>query len=199
MHSDTHFPPIEWNHPTSATSLHHSWWKVHVNVNRSRLTMYKRLLFSRDSWYPQLPQRLCVTFMFIAFSTELSIYANYHLKPKWKSYQSISAFNFLNHCSVLCPSALSYGDGKSLAMGFIIGRCQELLESHKVTSCTMFLLPAVLPVCYVGVGLIRLHEKKTLVFFVSWRKIVFSKCPGSGWGWSGELAAVFLSAWSKDV
>ena len=36
------------------------------------------------------------------------------------------------------------------------------------TSCAVFMLSSVLPRGYVGIGLRRLHEKKTVIFFVSW-------------------------------
>ena len=45
--------------------------------------------FSREWWFPPLPQKQCVAFVLITFNIELSLYANYHLKPKWKSCQLI--------------------------------------------------------------------------------------------------------------
>ena len=74
-----------------------------------------------------MPQRQCVTFMLIAFSTELSLYANYHLKPNIRPVIVEIIVRFSAHglyhrgMAILWPWALPLGDGKSLAMGFIIG------------------------------------------------------------------------------
>ena len=77
--------------------------EIYANLNRSSLTIYKRplvkfwqsfvvnhnfcpvLISPFQCWFPQLAQRQCVAFMLIAFSIKLTLYANYHFKPTWKS------------------------------------------------------------------------------------------------------------------
>ena len=46
--------------------------------------------FPWEGFSPNMPQRQCVVFVLIEFSIVLTLYANYYLKPKRKSYKSKS-------------------------------------------------------------------------------------------------------------
>ena len=118
---------------------------------------------------------------------QLLLYANYHLKPKWKSCQSIS-------CLYLLKSLVG-----SLVVDFLKGRYRELLERQMVY-LKSFALYSWYHQSWQG---LRGHRLKTTTwkedcpFFVSWRGTDFFHRPGSVWNWSWELDAVSLSVWPK--
>ena len=59
--------------------------------------------------FPQLPPRRFGAFVFITSDYEPLLYANYHLKPRWQSWQPISAlWLFVSH-----------------VFGFFRGKCRE--------------------------------------------------------------------------
>ena len=72
-------------------------------------------------------------------------------------------------------------------MGFLIGRCRELLVRHKVPSQKSYavfvipVIPTVLPTGYEGIGWRRLHDKKTVSFLYHEEERIYLSVQDRGW------------------
>ena len=126
--------------------------------------------------------------MLITLSSELSLHVNCDLR---------SAKTKLVIMSINIRTAVIENMLGSQTVGFLRRRYPELLECHKdpsLKSYAMFVRQTALPRGYVGIQSRRSHEKKTMPFSEYWEGTGFYQCPVSGWGWSGELGIVSLSA-----